>query len=317
VALRADVSHMNRFRRADVVRGALVALGLACAMLPASLAAERPTARGRAAFQTGSGMVTTAVTVRDANGRLVTNLTEHDFVVTEDGRPQALTRFTSERTPVSVALVIDISQSLRGEPMEVTRSAARRFIDTALRPDDEVALVSFNHVVTVVASWTTDRARLGASLDALAPSGSTALYDAVFKTMSLFTTRSLQRAAIVVLSDGADSASDHTSTELKKELADTDVFLYWIAVDHTDARPSTRVSPNTIAEIAAQGNGYSEVIHSTSELDAALMRVSDELNHQYMMSYEPATPANGRMHTVRVRVPNQNYVVRARRGVLR
>jgi len=262
-------------------------------------------------------MVTTAVTVRERNGQLVSNLTEQDFVVKEDGRPQALTRFTSERTPLSVAMVIDISQSLRGEPMEITRAAARRFIETALRPDDEVALVSFNHAVNVVANWTTDRTRLRTSLDALAPSGSTAMYDAVFRTMSLFTSRSLQRAAIVVISDGADSASDRTPTQLKKELAGTDVFLYWIAVDHADARPATRINPSTIAELAAQGNGYSDVIPKTEDLDAALTRVSDELNHQYMMSYAPATPADGRMHTVRVSVPNGNYVVRARLGVVR
>jgi VWFA-related protein len=216
-----------------------------------------------------------------------------------------------------VAIVIDTSQSLRGEPMRVTRAAARRFIEAALRPDDEVALVSFNHAVNVVANWTTDRTRLWPGLDALAPTGSTALYDAVFKTISLFTTRSLQRAAMVVISDGADSASNRTPTQLKQELAGTDVFLYWIAVDSADARPATRVNPYTIAEIAAQGNGYSEVIHGTEDLDAALTRVSDELNHQYMMSYEPVTPANGRIHLVRVRVPNGNYVVRARRGVLR
>jgi len=120
-----------------------------------------------------------------------------------------------------------------------------------------------------------------------------------------------------VISDGADSASNHTATQLKKELAGTDLFLYWIAVDHATARAATRINPYTNAEIAAQGNGYSEVIQKTEDLDAALTRVSDELNHQYLMSYEPATPANGRLHTVRVTVPNRNYLVRARRGVLR
>src|SRR5262245_37894360 len=310
-------NHMRQSRCTCIAGGVLVALALASALLPARLVAGRPAALGPDAFQTSSGLVTTAVTVREKNGPLVSNLTEHDFVVEEDGRPQTLTRFTSERTPLSVAMAIDVSQSLRGERMQVTRDAARQFIEAALRPDDEVALVSFNHAVNVVANWTTDRTRLRAGLDALAPSGSTALYDAVFRTISLFKTRSLQRAAIVVISDGADSASNRTPTELKKELTGTDVFLYWIAMDHTDARPSTRINEFTIAEIAGQGNGYSEIIHRTEELDAALTRVSDELNHQYMMSYEPATPPNGRMHTVRVSVPKRNYVVRARRGVLR
>ena len=269
------------------------------------------------AFQTRSSTVTTAVTVRERNGALVSNLTEQDFAITEDGRPQKLTRFTAERTPLSVAIVIDTSQSLRGEPMQVTRAAVRRFIDVSLRPDDEVALVSFNHVVSVVANWTTDRTRLRASLDALNPTGSTALYDAVFTTLPLFTRRSLQRAAMVVISDGADSASNHTPTQIKRELNGTDLFVYWIAVDHADTRASTRINPFTIAEIAGQGNGYSEVIPGPERLDVALTRVSDELNHQYTMSYEPSTPASGRMHTVRVSVPKRDYVVRARRGVVR
>ena len=290
-----------------------MALALLFAMLPARLGAERPTVVGRDAFQTQPGRVTTAVTVRERNGRLVSNLTKPDFVVQEDGRPQVITSFTSARTPLSVAIVIDTSQSLRGERMQATRAAVRRFIETSLAPDDEVALVSFNHAVNIVANWTTDRTSLGTRLDALVPTGSTALYDAVFQSFSLFNTRSRQRAAMVVISDGADTVSDRTPTQLKAALLGTDVFLYWIAVDHAEERPSSRINPYTIAEIAAQANGYSDVLRGTEALDAALTRVSDELDHQYMLSYESATPANGGTHTVRISVPNRNYVVRARR----
>ena len=176
--------------------------------------------------------------------------------------------------------------------------------------------MSFNHAVHG-RKRTLDRTRLRASLDALAPSGSTALYDAVSKTLSLFTARSLQRAALIVLSDGADSASNTTPRLLKQQLNGADPFLYWIAVDRADARSSTRINPYTIASIAAQGNGYSEVIHGTADLDAALARVADELDHHYMLSYEPTTPVSVRVHSVRVKVPNRNYVVRARREIVR
>jgi Ca-activated chloride channel family protein len=286
-------------------------------MLSARLAAERPAGPGHDALQASSTLVTTAVTVREKNGRIVSNLTERDFVVDEDGRPQAIARFSSERTPMSVAIVLDASQSLRGDPMQVARAAVKRFVDTALRPDDEAALVTFNHTVSVVETWTTDRAKVRAGLDALVPAGSTAPYDAVFKTMSLFGTRGLQRAAMVVISDGGDSASEVTPARIKQLLAGTDVFLYWIATDHPEARSSSRINSYTIADLAAQANGYSEVIQATAELDAALTRVADELDHQYLLSYEPATPANGRFHSVRVSVPSKDYVVRARRGVQR
>lgn len=311
---------MSRFRGSPLActaQAALVALFGLFAMVPARLGAERPAAVGRAGFQTTPALVTTAVTVRERNGRLVANLTKSDFVVQEDGRPQVITGFTSARTPLSVAIVIDTSQSLRAERMQATRAAVRRFIESSLAPDDEVALVSFNHAVNVVSTWTTDRTALGARLDALVPTGSTALYDAVFQSFSLFNTRRRQRAAMVVISDGADTVSDRTPTQLKAALLGTDVFLYWIAVDHAEARPSARINPYTIAEIAAQANGYSDVLKSTEEIDAALTRVSDELNHQYMLSYEPAAPAGGSTHTVRITVPNRNYVVRARREVRR
>ena len=304
-------------RMKSIARGALVVLTLPCAMLSAGLAAERQAAPGRDALQASSTLVTTAVTVREKNGRIVSNLTERDFVVDEDGRPQKIARFSSERTPLSVAIVLDASQSLRGDPIQVTRAVVKRFVDTALRPDDEVALVSFNHTVSVVETWTTDRAKVRAGLDALAPAGSTAPYDAVFKTMSLFSTRGLQRAAMVVISDGGDSASEVTPARIKQLLAGTDVFLYWIATDHPEARPSSRINSYTIADLAAQANGYSEVIKATEDLGAALIRVADELDHQYLMSYEPATPANGRFHSVRVSVPGRDYVVRARRGIQR
>ena len=271
---------MTRSSRAYVAGGTLVALALSCAMLSQRLSAGHLPDLARNAFQAAPRLVTTAATVREKDGRLVTTLGERDFVVEEDGHAQTLARFTSERTPISVAIAIDTSESVRGERMQATRAAVQRFIEARLRRDDEVALVSFNHAVQVAASWTLDRTRLLASLDALAPSGSTALYDAVFKTLSLFTARSLQRAAMIVVSDGADSASNTTPTLLRQQLTGTDLFLYWIAVDRVDARPSTRVNPYTLASIAAQGNGYSEVIHDTGDLGAALSRVADELDHQ-------------------------------------
>jgi hypothetical protein len=101
------MNHMTRFSSAFVAGGSLVASALSCALLSQSVAAERPPALAGDAFQTASRLVTTAATVREKDGRLVTNLGERDFVVEEDGRPQALARFASERTPLSVAIAID------------------------------------------------------------------------------------------------------------------------------------------------------------------------------------------------------------------
>ena len=106
------------------------------------------------------------------------------------------------------------------------------------------------------------------------------------------------------MSDGADTASDRTPTELKQKLVRTDVFLYAIGIDSLDARNSTRINPFTLNELTSQGGGYTEIIRSTAELGPATERIAEELNHQYMIGYTPTTRADGSYHTVRVKVSN-------------
>ena len=119
------------------------------------------------------------------------------------------------------------------------------------------------------------------------------------------------------MSDGADTASDVTPTILKQKLVRSDVFLYAIGIDSLDARNSTRINPFTLNELTSQGGGYTEIIRSTAELGPATERIAEELNNQYMIGYTPTTRADGKYHSVRVRVTNDSYRVRARRGVVR
>jgi hypothetical protein len=119
------------------------------------------------------------------------------------------------------------------------------------------------------------------------------------------------------VSDGADTASDTTPTQLKQKLNRSDIFLYAIGIDSLDARNSTRINPFTLQELTSQGGGYTEIIRSAAELGQATERIAEELNHQYMLGYSPLKRGDGKYHTVRVRVSNDSYRVRARRGVVR
>ena len=119
------------------------------------------------------------------------------------------------------------------------------------------------------------------------------------------------------MSDGADTASDRTPTELKQKLVRTDVFLYAIGIDSLDARNSTRINPFTLNELTSQGGGYTEIIRSTAELGPATERIAEELNHQYMIGYTPTTRGR-RQVPHRPRQGFQRHLpVRARRGVVR
>jgi Ca-activated chloride channel family protein len=285
--------------------------------LLASVDAQRLDLRDHKPFRVASELVTTAVTVRDAEGRLVTNLEQKDFTIEEDGVAQPITQFTKARVPVSLSLTLDISDSMRGQRMVDARSALAHFLDKLLAEDDEAALLGFNHETRMFGPWTTERASLRVKLEGIRPSGGTAMYDALDTALPLFESRLHPRAAILLVSDGADTASDVTPTMLKQKLVRSDVFLYAIGINSIDARNSTRINPFTLNELTSQGGGYTEIIDSAAELGPATERIAEELNHQYVLGYTPHKRADGKYHTVRVKVSNASYRVRSRRGVVR
>jgi VWFA-related protein len=292
-------------------------LAVLVALIVAPLSAQRPIDLRDKNFRAGSELITTAVTVRDGEGRLVTNLEQKDFIVEEDGVAQPITQFTKERVPISLSLALDVSDSMRGQRMVDARTALAHFLDALLAADDEAALLGFNHETRMYGQWTTERSGMRSKLEAIRPSGGTALYDAVDVALPLFESRQHPRAAILLVSDGADTASDTTPTALKQKLSRSDVFLYAIGIDSIDARNSTRINPFTLQELTGQGGGYTEIIRSTAELGGATERIAEELNNQYLIGYTPSTRADGKYHTIRVRVTNDSYRVRARRGVIR
>jgi Ca-activated chloride channel family protein len=268
-------------------------------------------------FRASSELVTTAVTVRDAEGRLVTTLEQKDFTIEEDGVAQPIALFTKDRVPVSLSLAVDISDSMRGQRMIDARGALAHFLDRLLAAEDEASLIGFNHEARLFHGWAIERAAMRTRLDEMRPSGGTAMYDAIDVSLPLFESRQHQRAAIVLVSDGADTASDSTPTQLKQKLNRSDVFLYAIGIDSLDARNSTRINPYTLQELTSQGGGYTEIIRSTEELGPATERIAEELNNQYMLGYAPTKRGDGSYHIVRVKVANDAYRVRARRGVVR
>lgn len=290
----------------------------ALAQLPATPVGQGAVRSDRR-FTAGTELIPTPVTVRDAAGRLVPGLTREDFDVFEGAERQPVTQFTDERVPVSLVLLLDVSDSMRGARMQDARAALTTFVEQQLAPEDETALVLFNHQSRMGADWNRDRAPLRAALGATRPFGGTAIYDAVGSALRLFEGRTYARGAIVLVSDGADTASDMSVNQVKPLLARHDVFLYGIAVDSPGRPSSTAVNPLVFTELAAQSGGYAEVIASTADVAPAVGRIAEELNAQYLIGYapvEPSQPGAERYRTIRV-TTRGGHRVRARRGVVR
>lgn len=274
---------------------------------------RQPAASGQT-FRSAVDLVVVQATVTDQTGRLVTGLGRDAFHVFEDGVEQRVTQFSGERVPVSLGLAVDISDSMYGGRIADARRAIDRFVLGLLDEGDEAFLMVFNHAPVITVAWTRPRALAG-RLDGITPSGGTALFDALIKAAPMFDKRRHQRCGLVVISDGADTASDAKLQDALRRLNQTDAFVYGIAID-APAGPAINhgFSPEALNELSGQSGGYTEVIRDSTELGGAAERIANELNHQYTLAYTPSHLPDGQYHSIRVRTADPRHVVRSRRG---
>ncbi len=266
-------------------------------------------------FRSQVELVQVAVTVTDRDGRLITDLAREDFSVEEDSIKQAVAILSRERLPVSLGILIDISDSMFGKRIEDARAALDRFVLDLLAPADEAFLLVFNHAPRLIAPWTFPPRGLAHQLDTAKPFGGTAIYDALAASIPMLDTRRHQRCGLVVVSDGEDNSSDHTLYDTVRLLRRSDAFVYAIAIDEPSGPAiARRFSPQALNDITGPTGGYTELINVSADLPMATERIANELNHQYMLGYVPSHHADGKYHSIRVHVRNPSYIVRARRG---
>ncbi len=170
-----------------------------------------------------------------------------------------------------------------GRRIKDARAAVERFLFDLLDADDEYFVMTFNHRPHLLTSWTSTPDLVRQALNGVKPIGGTAAYDAVIASLPMFAKRSRERAALVIISDGADTASDASLRDLHSALARSDVFVYAIAIDSPEPQPiNTRVNPTSLREITDDSGGRTEIVRSSDELADATARIAEELNHQYL-----------------------------------
>jgi VWFA-related protein len=251
--------------------------------------------------------------VFDEKNRPLTDLPEDDFRVFEDGKPQSIVRFTAARQPLSIALLIDASNSMgTGERMETARRAAVDFVKRMLA-SDRAMVFSFNDKVTQLQPLTSDRKKLERAIQTIAPTGGTALYDALVRVSE--TMKGLEgRKAAILLSDGRDQAfrentpgSLHLFEEAVNSVVRSEVVVYAIGLgahlaDETDLeqRRSLKEILETFAEKTG-GRFYNP--ERPGQLAGVYQQITEDLGRQYSLSYNPANQTqDGRWRTVLVEV---------------
>ena len=213
-----------------------MAAGLSIALVSAGLAAQPPSSAPQNPdagfrFKSGVELINVNVTVSDATGRFVAGLRQEDFIVYEDGQPQAVTHFSAERVPVSLGVVLDTSGSMDGDKIKAAQRALDRFLYDLLDPDDEIFVYRFGNHPVLVQGWTTDRQLLTRALGGIAAVGGTAMYDAVAQALTLVSQAQHRKRALVVISDGNDTSSRTGLQATKALIRESESLVYAIGID--------------------------------------------------------------------------------------
>ena len=255
------------------------------------------------------GLVELFATVTDGSGRLVDDLARDDFEVLEGGRERPIQRFDRvQDLPLVVGFALDASTSM-ADHMAEARQAAVGFLDSVIRPGDRTFAVSFNDKPELVAPPTDDVAVIERALLETHSTGWTTLYDAVVR--SLFYFRGFGgRRALVLLSDGEDTASRASFTEALDYAKQSGAVVYSIGLGGGGGLGLR----SKLKRLADQTGGRFFQVSKVAELDQVYRQIELELRSQYFLTFAPAGGGSVDLDSVEIRLRDRGLKVRATRG---
>jgi Ca-activated chloride channel family protein len=288
---------------------AVLALGAALASLPATAQTPRPTPRPPV-FEVGIEVINLNVSITDPRGQYITGLKREDFAVFEDGIKQDLSIFAHENLPISMVLMVDTSASM-DDKLAAARTAGKRFVRT-LRPQDIAQVMQFNDRATVLQDFTADHEALENAFDRTEASGPTALHNALYVALKDLAKqksgRELRRRALVLLSDGEDTASLVSDDQVLELARKTEINIYAISLRAKAAPDRNRVkfsqAAHLLTALTQDTGGQVHFPNSLSELEAVYDRIAEELRSQYSLGYVSSNKrTDGKWRRIVVRVP--------------
>jgi VWFA-related protein len=301
--------------------------------------APRPSQDGApdADVQLRTQEVLLSVTVRDADGHPVTNLTRDDFIVAEDRKRQELTSCQIASVPVSVVLVLDASTSV-GSKLSDIRKAAEAFVDN-LGPEDRVSIVQFADKVELLQDWTSDREEVRHAIEWRYRGGeSTAFWDGIYLAADEQLSKVDGRRAMIILSDGVDTDSKLTEAEVRSELDRVGATVYVVSLTQaviaqirpysgfsgvmTGTAPRARYAIQTLEDaedrlrmLADRYGGRMWAPEKLEDSKDAYVEVAKELKQQYVLTYVSQNDAHdGRWREISIYLGRPGLVARTRKG---
>ena len=294
-------------------RLAIAVVALAATLAAGPLLAQR--------FRAGVDLVSLSVTVTGAEGRYVTDLTQNEFEVFEDGVLQSLTFFSRTQMPIAAAILLDTSASME-EKLQTAQVAATGFVKR-LRPQDVAEVIDFDSRVKTLQDFTGDIAALERAVRSTTAGGSTSLYNALYisiKTLRTVETPSpdeIRRQAVVVLSDGEDTSSLLGYEEVLDLAKRSETVIYAIGLrsPRQETGRGFHEAEFVLRQLAQETGGRVFFPGTIAELPGIYDQIWEELSSQYSLGYSSSNPRrDGQWRRVVVRVTRQALQSRTKQG---
>src|SRR5262245_16262691 len=273
-------------------------------------------------FKSGIDLVQVSAIVRDKKGRFVQNLSAADFQVIDSGKPREISGFREDLTGVSVALLFDISGSMEAR-LKDAREAASHLLSWLEEDRDEAAIFTFDTNLDEVMPFTMSLKTLPDRLKSMQPFGATSLHDAIAKTAEKLADRDERRRAVVVFTDGNDTASRLTPPEVSAIASGIDVPVYIFGIVSAVDNPTAEISATTfersaltgpLADLAHWTGGHVFVSSGPAARSNAARQIVSELRHQYVIAFESSGQPG--WHSLEIRARSPQLTVRARSGYI-
>jgi VWFA-related protein len=303
---------------------ATVAVTLAIPAMPQEPAGQAPVIKSQVS------LVNLFATVRDKNKKIMANLKQEDFKISEDNQDQKIAFFSKEvALPITLAMLLDTSGSEQ-DMLSAIQEAGSGFIGRVIRKGDEALIMSFDSNVDLLSDFTDERSQLerairksrinvpdqGSRVGNPGPIGSrqitgTALYDAIYLACSEKLATEAGRKAIVIVTDAQDEGSKVKLEEAIEAAQRTDTVIHILLV----VDPRYGGNPGVAHKLAEETGGRMISVRSEKKLVEAFDEISEELRSQYTLGYYPTNSArDGKFRKIKVDTASHELKVLARKG---
>jgi VWFA-related protein len=269
-------------------------------------------------FISDTRLVVCHTTVVDKAGKLVTNLKQDAFTVTENDVKQDILLFKREDIPVSMGLIIDNSGSMRSKRASVEAAALALVKDS--NPDDEVFIVNFNDDAFIdnpnSKDFLTNVEEMKEALTRIDSRGGTAMRTAIDKSITWLKKAHKEKKVLVVVTDGVDNASDISLEDLVRDARQSDVLIYSVGLLTDEEKRSASSAKRQLNALAEATGALTYYPKELAEVDPIAHQVARDIRSQYTIAYKPSNDAlDGTYRKIKVTVKAPgNLVPRTRTG---